>query len=667
MRWVPTGIAGLLSALSAYATVPLYSVIATSGDPFLLGGIWVWLNMLFYAPLILAVAVGTVAVFRALWVATRRAELSAQLALGGTRRALIRGHAAAGLRDGCLGWGIGTAVGGAARQLHEGVGEGFWMADAVYAWLFTLALVVMALAGAYAVVAAWATRGSVADVASGASVMTGPGIPDRTPMDPVVARRTRRRTWMWTAVGVLLLCASAVSFILPGPNTANDDPAWRWIVSFAAGTIVGAVVIGVVPAALGYLGARLARAVSVTALRTVGGTPAPWTARALAAESIGRPMPLRLATLVTIIMVMGLSSALTVGYAGNEARNELSGELEVDASVASVDLFEGDITAAATGGWAPGLPADVLAGLHADPALTVIEAGVLVTDTRTVDDPYEDREYAARDVLLAAHSTAIDSLVPHATTALELGAGTEWTWGDPGVTGGFGDGPTFVEAGGVRRDTAAANSAPPWTGIERGWAESVWGDSPTAAVLLFPAGSVSVADALESHDLTGLHTMQFEGDARHEGAVDGGLVATITAPFLLVAVAIVVGMAWASQRMRAGDSATLLALGARPGSLRAAAVLEAAFPTFFASLFGVLGGAAVGLVIEVVNRSAVTGFGGGLAGAAFTASVMPWSVFVALVLGATALAGAGAALVRVRLDRLTPAAQLREAQKAGLS
>ncbi|WP_084102403.1 FtsX-like permease family protein [Demequina sp. NBRC 110051] len=666
MRWVPSGVIALFSALSAYAALPLYSVIANSGDPFLLGGIWTPLGMLFYIPILFAVVGGTAAVFRALWVATRRAELAASLALGGTRRALIRSHAITGMRDACVGWGIGTLVGAAARQLREGVGEGFWMADAVSTWLVTLAVAVACLAAAYSAVAAWSTRGSVADVASGASVMTGPGVPQRTPVAPEAARRSRRRRWVWAAVAALAIGAGVISFVLPSPNTANDDPAWRWVLSFGAGAVLGSVVLGVIPAALGYVGARLARGASLWSLHHLGGQAVPGTARALAGESLARPLPLRFGTFVAIIMVMGLTGALTVGYAGNEARNDLSGKLDAHASVSTVDLLDSAVdedTAAATGGWAPGLPGDVLDDLHSDPALTVIQAGVLVTDVRTVDDPNVDGEYAARDVLLAVHGAAIDTFVPHATSALGLRAGTEWTWGDPGSTGGFGDGSAFVEVGDVRRDTTAANNAPPWTGIERGWAESVWGTSPTAAVLLFPAGGVSVADAMEAHDLAGLHTIDFGGSPHLEGGVDGGLVATIAAPFLLIAVAIIVGMAWASQRLRARDDATLLALGARAGSLRGAAVWEAALPTFFASMFGVLGGAVVGLVIEVINNAGTAG----IAGAAFTASVMPWGALIGLVLGATALAAAGAALVRVRLHRLTPSAQLREAHKAGLT
>ncbi|MFV0285152.1 MAG: hypothetical protein ACK5IM_02035 [Demequina sp.] len=81
---------------------------------------------------------------------------------------------------------------------------------------------------------------------------------------------------------------------------------------------------------------------------------------------------------------------------------------------------------------------------------------------------------------------------------------------------------------------------------------------------------------------------------------------------------------------------------------------------------GVVGGAAVGVLLDAFFGTAPHGAGEVLAAVGLTLSVVPWGMLAALVVGAAALAAIGASIIRIRLDRLSPAAQLVEAQKAGL-
>lgn len=48
-------------------------------------------------------------------------------------------------------------------------------------------------------------------------------------------------------------------------------------------------------------------------------------------------------------------------------------------------------------------------------------------------------------------------------------------------------------------------------------------------------------------------------------------------------------------------------------------------------------------------------------------ALIPWVTVAGLALGAAVIAAAGAALVRVRLDRFSPAQQLTDAQKVGIA
>lgn len=678
MRWIPPAVIGILAALAAYGGPALHQPYPEeTPNPLIPWNAWTAVSLVFYVPFLAVVVGGTAAAFRAMWIVTRRAELASELALGHTRSRLVRSHTVAGVREGAIAAGGGLAAGALVRQLQAGLGPGYWIADAVWLWLTVAIAGVAFLAGAYAMVAAWATRGSVREIADGArparSVREtgGSGTGVRSADARAGTRRPSRRAVVaWAIVlGVIALCALAASL---GWASAGEDEypsGWQVVVAIVIATVLAAAMYLGIPLLLAYLGARASVWGSRRVLRALSAGDGAGSARSLAADALSRPTPLRMVAATALVGVMGVATAVTVIYVGSESRNALATDIAPHASVSTVELMwideEDD---AGDSGWMPGMPATVLAELRADRDLTVVEAGVLLTDRRelTLPDGTVDST-VHRDVLLAVDAQAIDSVVPQASTALEMGPGVEWTYGALGWTGSFPDDGPYVEVDGLRRDTRQTQAGVPWSGIERAWAESVWGEAPTAAVLLYPAGDVPVSEALTRHDLDGLITADTSGGFGWGAQVRGGLVAAITAPFLAIAVAIVIALAWATQRLRAADQATLLALGATPGALRGAAALEALVPTLLATASGVVGGAGIGVILDGFNRG-VFAAGGADAGAelAFTLASMPWAVLVALVLGSSLLAAAGAAAVRVRLDRLSPAQQLVEARKAGV-
>ncbi|WP_159448765.1 ABC transporter permease [Demequina sp. NBRC 110053] len=627
--------------------------------------------LLIYAPFLIAVVGGTAAAFRGIWAATRRADLVAELALGRARADLIRSHALAGLREGVMAGAVGGVAGATVRQAVSGLG-GEFVPGAMWIWLSVVALAAICLTAAYALVAWWATRGSVREIAEGAppASTTRPFRGESVPPTAPRSRGRGRRVWAWaTAGGVATVMLGLVLAATGNLSTDDSDSA----IAIAASVVFGLVLmvtlsIGL-PALLVWGGTRAAVRLSLGTVAAVARGAAPGSARALAADAVARPTPMRTGALAAVMAVMGVATVVTCIYAGTESRNALGESLIPDASVSTIDLVPGEEGIdARDAGWVEPLPTSLLEELRADADLLVIEAGVLLTDVRELPlEPGEVDWLNHRDLLIAVDAADVDRVEPGSAQAMYLTGEALWAWGHLGWTApGTGD---AVTVNGVTAPTHTVNQSVPWAGVERAWAEEQWGTSTTAAVLLFPAGDVSVSKALARHDLRGLEVVDLSMRSGWSSPVRGGLVAAVTAPFLAVAVAIVIALAWSTQRLRAKDQATLLALGATPRALRGAAAVEALVPTLIAGLLGVVGGALIGLPLaELANAPlGAAGVGNLVAGIGVTASAMPWLALLGLVIVAAVVAAIGAALVRVRLDRLSPAQQLEQAQKAGIS
>ncbi|WP_084104620.1 ABC transporter permease [Demequina sp. NBRC 110056] len=675
MRWIPVAIVGLVASLLTWAGPAPFTPWDDQHSPWMLSSYFV---VLIYAPFLIVAIGGTAAAFRGLWISTRRAELASELALGRSRGDVVRAHTVAGLRDGLAGGAVGALLGTTARQLVAGFG-GYFVADAVWTWMVAVALAAVCLTVAYWVVAAWATRGSVREVADSGPTARSATTKraEKLPPEHGERARGRRRVWLWVAAGAVAAVVALGAVLAATGNLSTDESDGG--LAIAASVVFGLVLmltlyIGL-PALLVWGGTRAAVRLSRGALAGLAKRAAPGGARSLAADALARPTPMRTGALAAVVTVMGVATVVTSVYAGTESRNSLGARVVPHATVSEVSLTRGmsDVDTLPSG-WVAPLPSDVLEELTADTDLLVIPAGVLLTDPREREAAWSEEGEAdwseERDLLISVDATDFDRVVPGASDAMYLTAGAEWIWGHVGWTAPF-DGETgpYVAVDGVREGTQSVNQAVPWAGVERTWAESVWGMSSTAAVLLYPRGEVSVAEALARHDLEGLRVEDLSNATRYAPEVRGDIVAAATAPFLAVAVAIVIALAWSTQRLRAKDQATLIALGATRGALRGAAALEAFVPTLIGGLFGVAGGALIGLpLIEIANAPlGAAGIGDIVAGIGVTASAMPWAALVGLVIVAAAVAAGGAALVRVRLDRLTPAQQLAEAQKAGIS
>lgn len=193
------------------------------------------------------------------------------------------------------------------------------------------------------------------------------------------------------------------------------------------------------------------------------------------------------------------------------------------------------------------------------------------------------------------------------------------------------------------------------------------GPLPTSAVLLYPAGDTSVANALADYDLTGLEVTEGAPSGWHSDGVNTATLAGIVTPLLLLAIGLVIALAFTVQRLRAGDYATMSALGATRAALRGATAMEAAVTTFIGAVVGMAFGVALGAYSTTqtahvgfteLNSTVWWNIG-------FDIAHAPWLTLWALTAAATALAAAGSLLARARTDASSPSEQLREAIKEG--
>ena len=670
MRWITIGLVGALAGLIAWQSGALFEPQFDSGMHGTDAFTSVWYDMMIFAifaPLLIAVMSGTLAVFRALWLSTRRAELASLIALGRTRRSLIGDHVRAGLFDGLIA-SAGIVVVGAIRQAVTGLSNAKFVpfVAANYGVIFGVVLASFVLA--YWIAAAWATRGSVRDVAAGHRADARAGSTKRG------KRRLGRRVWLWVAIAALLAGATAVTLSSWGGSTDGGSTTVTNVVGVIAGVIFTVAAYLGVPGLLAFVGAKIAVRFARTVSRWIAAPAHPGSARSLAEDGLSQPTGLRTAAATAVVAVMGVAVATTATTFASYDEQSVAGRLVPAAYISTVELEGFDESREGTeSGWSPPLPQDLVDELHADPALMVIEAGVLVTDTRDVSEPRAVEPYTGRDRLLAVNPTALDTVVPDAWKRLYLVDGTQWQNGSLGVSYQFSDRNVPISVNGESTEVVSTHGNAPWVGVSRTWAEGVWGPVPTSAVLLYPAEDEStergsMVFTLHDHDLRGYEVTQGPPFG-WRGPTSSNTMAAVTAPFLAIAVGLVIALAWSGQRLRARDHATLLALGATPAALRWATALESGILTLAAATVGVAGGALIGPVWAASNSVpwGVASTDLVLWNIGQNLAIVPWTVAIGLALGAAGIAAAGAALIRVRLDRLSPAQQLTEAQKAGVS
>ena len=658
MRWTTIGLVGLLVGFIAWMSGPLFDLKPfppPDGTP-MYNPVWYDL-MIFaiYAPFLIAVIGATLAVFRALWLSTRRAELASLIALGRTRRALVGDSLRAGLLDGAIA-STGVLVAGVARQVVTGVSGVEFVPFTTTTYAVLIVIVVTSFVLAYWIAAAWATRGSVREVASGhrddARARSGPSGKSRS-----LKRVTRWIAGVLVLAGVVYVVGGMLGDGFTSPNAAM---AVASLFLIAGGFLV-------LPLVLAWAGAKLAVWCAVRASRIMAKNAVPGSARSLARDGLARPTPLRMAATAAVVLVMGTAVAVTATTFAGSDTSETSGGLVPPMYVSTVGLQDGpELQRGRQAGWVEALPHDLIDGLSADPALIVVEAGVLITDEDPSADHGEQHNVWPRGMYVAVDPHALDAVVPDAWKRLYIVDGVVDPWGQLGWSDNLDESSPHLIVNGERTNVTWARDHAPWSGMSLTWAEEVWGPAPTSTALLYPAGDKPVESALLGHDLDGAivgsnSTFGWYGDR------EGATVAAYTAPFLGIAVVLMIVLAWSGQRLRARDNATLLALGANPAALRGAAALESGILTLAAATVGILGGVLIGPLWAAGSTAPVGAASADLIlwNTGQNIALIPWAAIGGLALGAAVIAAAGAALVRVRLDRLSPAQQLTDAHKAG--
>jgi len=380
--------------------------------------------------------------------------------------------------------------------------------------------------------------------------------------------------------------------------------------------------------------------------------------RAIAADGLLRQTPVRTIAIVAIGTILAGSTAIAMGLNGTAARIEVANELapEVIVSTFTMDRrsFEpNDIKPPALDGVidAPAAVPDFLVtSMQADSRLIVVPAGVIVADPGTAWG--DSRKPFA---LMAPSARAFDAVSPGAARDLYFAPGFSWGYA------------TSITVAGHELTMHDPFVPAPVTGAPREWVESQVGPLPTSAVLLYPAGDTSVADVLADYDLTGLEVTEGAPSGWHSGGVNPGVLVRIAGPLLLLAIGLVIALAFTVQHLRAGDYATMSALGATRAALRGATAVEAAVTTVIGAVVGMVVGMAYGayftlqsahVVLTELSSTVWSNIG-------FDFAHAPWLTLWALTVAATALAAAGSLMARARTDASSPSEQLREAIKEG--
>lgn len=610
--------------------------------------VWSMALMFPVAGLVTAVA----GVTHATTLATRRGELEARLAMGESRRGVLWRHVGMGALAGVT-WGLpALLLGTVAGAL---LGYSWW--PPAYGWLATIAgifAVILVTGGAvgWGCAAAWALRSPARDIADS----------DRTAAAAAAPARAMgtRRVWAWIAGGLVAFGTLGLLGAVPLSSASGPFGTALTLVALA-GVYIAA------PALLVWagtaLGTRIVRRLG-TALSA--GSPAA-SARGLAGGALARRMPLRGAAIGAIGLVLALASGISVAYNGNEARNLTARALVPDAIVSTVHVDLGEPTTPPTVGWAPALPADVVSELASDDRLMVVPAAVLGTEQTSApgDQAYEPGGVDQGMTFIALDPRGLDGLRPHGLRPLYVGGDTVAAFVDA------------MRVGIVEAPVSHATVAHPFTAVDRAWAEAQFGAGEEAALLVYledsvprdgsPAASsgASVGEILAEHSLAGIQ-VTFGNPAvwAPSTSIDGARIWLIAGPFLLGALALVVAVSASSQRLRAREHATMAALGAHAGTMRRAAAWEAAVVTGVGAALGLAAGALLGPLVSQLNGA------GDLAmrwwNVGFDLAQAPWGALIGLAAVAVAAAACAASLLRIRVDRSTPAEQLREAQKEGV-
>jgi hypothetical protein len=471
-----------------------------------------------------------------------------------------------------------------------------------------------------------------------------------------------RFRWPWIAVAIIVTSplvnrlweSSGYQFV-----GGSVRPWWARLLAGTSGVLLfGSWLAGA--ALMMLIAARIASSLVKFVGRALAAGSRTTGVRAIAADGLIRQTPVRAIAMVAIGTIMAVSVASTMNLNGTDARIEATNELTPDLIVSTFTMdplslepmeirphvLDGVVDAPAA------LPESLVTAVQADSRVIVVPAGVIVADPGTA---WGDSRKPFS--LIAPSARAFDVVSPGAARDLYFAPGFSWGYA------------TSITVDGNELTMHDSFVPAPVTGVPREWVESVVGPLPTSAVLLYPAGDTPVADVLDDYNVTGLEVTAGAPSQWHSEGVSPTALLGLAGPVLLLAVGLVIALAFTVQRLRAGDYATMSALGATRAALRGATATEAAVTTLTGAVVGMVFGLVLGAYsavqtahVGITSLSSVVWWNIG-----FDIAQAPWLILGALTLAATALGAAGSLLARARTDTASPSELLREAIKEGVS
>ncbi|PKQ27084.1 MAG: hypothetical protein CVT64_01150 [Actinobacteria bacterium HGW-Actinobacteria-4] len=682
MKWIPVALMGVAaflgSLLGTLIANPLYARDPSSGmAPFLFNLV----AMIVYLVVVIAIlAAIPFAFLRLAWVG-RRTEFATSMALGATRSELIRRARVEGLRMGVFASIAGIIAGALYVQVGPFAEHGWepFTSQGLYplvavAWLLVMAIVIATTSAIYGIAMSSMTRGTpveaatavVADSASerGLGRLREPGrgirvvlalfafawvvmLVDRlTNIGRVDFDNAAETVWLSNTVGVLAFIA------------AISAPVIGWFVL----RLTAEALTGPVARALRY------------GTRGLG-------ARSFAADGLMQRTGLRTGAVMTMAIVAALSTATLGTYTLGDHLNYTAERLNAPVAVTSYadGFFAEGPNPHPDGLEQTALDPSLLAALSADSRIHVVPFARL-----RAGDPYEYTELwpdgrieesTRQDTYLAVDVAASDAVVPDGYRLLGLSDGT------------------FVAAGEGNYSNVAVNMRgheivvagvsepvhPFWSSsrdsvVSLDWARERFGPAPISGALIYAVDDTVSVRAVVSEYVTPGQAYTYSHNE------DYGVVMLSRAPLgasgtvllagLIIAVALIVAMSTASQRLRRREYATMAALGATPASLRVAPAIEAAVTASIAIVTGVAVGLTYWLATAnpyLMSPGAPIDAGEALWHLGAHLGLFPWTSLAIGALVTVASAALASLVFGASMQQRTPVEELRTAMKEGVS
>ncbi|NTV38758.1 MAG: hypothetical protein HGA51_02200 [Demequinaceae bacterium] len=645
LQWVGPVLVGIATMTLIFAQEPLFTHPAATGSGSMspiLPGYFDFLVLLFYSPFLVGLVASLIGAFRAIAAARHRSGFRSLMDLGAPRRGLVRHQTRLGLVHGVIAAPTGAALGGGIAQAMEGFGGAF-QSNTMWTLLTIVGLSIASTTLAYWFVGLWITGGtgrtlSAHDVDAAMGVTSGP------------APKSRGRRF---AVPLGLMAFVVVSaLVTPRLTTASTVPsrlATAWLFAYMLVLSFGLPVVVV------WVGAKAAAWLSRLAGRALlhGGNAA-----RIAGDGLTRPTPARAVAIGAVGLVLGGTLMIGVIFNATGARNDAVAAVTPRLIISTAELPNRDVitdqTAAAPGWEKQGLDPELLAALQADDRFVIVPAGILTARVDSVDRP-DGADFSTAPYL---------TINPADLERVSAGSSRALYFGGAAAMGG-GPNPARLTVDGTSAEVAAPRVGGPFSALPRDWAESAFGSGVTSAALLYDGAAGDAHAAMADYDVTGLYVQDLggPGTGSGSGALSRTGVLMVSGTLLILAVGLVVALSLGVQKMRGHDYATISALGASRNALRWGTAIESAVVTASGSALGMMLGGAWGLWLGVSGNNVPWHLA--RTGITFDIDHAPWGTVTLLALVSIATAAIVSVIARARVERLTPAEQLREAVREG--